>query len=114
MTVKEFFACYYSLISSGELESLDHLFQKNSPYLNGIKQQYGDLHRQHEISASIEHIELVAKQDDLLVVRDTIKFEVKNKESSKKSCLSNLHLLTKSDGEQWRIHSTLNLFANQD
>jgi hypothetical protein len=114
MTVKEFFTRYYSLISSGELESLDHLFQKNSPYLDGIKRQYESLHRQHDITASIEHIELVAKQDDLLVVRDAIKFEVSDKETTKKSHLSNLHHLTKSDNDQWKIHSTLTLSVEQE
>lgn len=114
MTVKDFFTHYYSLISSGELESLDFFFQDGSPYFNSIKRHYESLHRQYNIITNIEHVELIAKQDDLLIVRDKINFELSNTESSKKTYQSNLHLLIKSDDNHWKIYSSLNLFATKD
>ncbi len=97
------------MLCNDNLEKLDQLFHIDSPFLPGIKSQYESMRKQLEMSIDIESIELVAKQDDLLVVRDNILFEGVREGNSKKSRTGNLHVLTRKEEGEWKIHSTIGL-----
>ncbi|WDD99175.1 hypothetical protein [Thalassomonas actiniarum] len=105
MTINEYFSHYYGIISNGNLEELDQFFHEDSPFLNGVKQQYEAMRKQLDINIQIQAIELVAKQDDLLVIRDRVLFEGEQEGNSMKNQSGNLHVMTKTSND-WKLQST--------
>lgn len=106
MTIKEFFKHYYDIVCNGDLDGLDQLYHSDSPFLVGVKSQYESVRKQLEMNIEIESIELVAKQEDLLVVRDNILFEGSKDGATQKNRSGNVHVLTKKHQGEWRVHST--------
>ena len=106
MTINEYFSHYYGIISNGNLEELDEFFHHDSPFLNGVKQQYEAVRKQLDITIQIQALELVAKQDDLLVIRDQVFFEGEQEEGETlKKKTGNLHVMTKAE-DNWKLQST--------
>jgi len=106
MTISEYFEQYYDTVCNGDLNTLDQFFHIDSPIFAGIKGQYEAIRQQLKMSITIESIELVAKQDDLLVVRDNILFEGDHEGQVTKNRSGNLHVLTRKDQGEWRMQST--------
>ena len=106
MTISEYFTQYYDTVCNGDLNGLDDFFHSDSPFLAGIKSQYEMIRKQLEMSIKIESIELVAKQEDLLVVRDKILFEGNREGQITKNRSGNLFVLTRKDEGEWRVQST--------
>ena len=107
MTIKEFFTKYYQVISNEDLNDLDQLFHADSPFLPSIKRQYESVRTQLEVNIDLESIELVSKQDDMLVVRDCMLFAGTKGETVNKQRSENVHVLTKKAEGEWKIHSTI-------
>lgn len=107
MTIREYFNHYYHIICHGDLAQLDTLFHADSPFLTGIKSQYEMLRQQLQMHVDIELLELVAKQDDLIVIRDKILFEGCNGDNCHRNRSGNLHVLTKREDGEWKFLSTL-------
>lgn len=103
MTLNEYFSHYYLLICDGNLDELEQYFCVDSPLFGATKQQFEALRKQYEFKFTLKDISLIAKQDDLIVVRDRLSFQADidgnyiDKEST------NLHSLVKEAGE-WKIH----------
>jgi len=105
MTINEYFSHYYGIISNGNLEELNEFFHQGSPFLNGVKQQYEAVRKQLDINIQIQAIELVAKQDDLLVIRDQVLFEGEQEGNTTRNKSGNLHVMTKA-ADDWKLQST--------
>lgn len=103
MTLNEYFSSYYALICDGSLDDLEDYFCSGSPLFNATKQQFETLRKQFDFKFTLHNVALIAKQDDLLVVRDVVNFkaEIEGKDIDKVS--SNLHSLVKEAGE-WKLH----------
>lgn len=103
MTLNEYFSRYYALICDGNLDDLESYFCFESPLLNATKQQFETLRKQFDFKFTLKKVSLIAKQDDLLVVRDMVHFkaEIDGKDIDKVSM--NLHSLVKESGE-WKLH----------
>jgi hypothetical protein len=108
MTINEYFNSYYNIISTGNLDELTDYFHISSPLLGAIQQQYEAIRKQLDMKITLESIELVSKQDDLLVIRDSILFEGHKGDEVKRNVSGNLHIMMK-DGEQWKLHTTTRL-----
>jgi len=106
MTINEYFNQYYDVLCNGDLSNLDQFFHSDSPFLQGVKSQYEAIRKQLEMTIKLESIELVAKQDDLLVIRDKILFEGNKDGAIKKSRTGNLHVMTKKNDDEWKVQST--------
>jgi len=106
MTINEYFTHYYETVSRGDLDGLDDFFHHDSPVLAGIKAQFEAIRNQLDMSIQIESVELVAKQEDLLVVRDQILFQGNNKGQVTRNRTGNLFILTRKDKGEWRVHTT--------
>ena len=106
MTLNEYFKSYYAVICTGNLEDLALYYSEGSDQYLASKQQYETLRQQLDFDLSLKGIELLARQDDLLIIRDQLCFSarVDGKEVVKPS--TNLHSLVRESGE-WKIfHST--------
>lgn len=106
MTVSDFFKHYYDVVCNGDLDTLDDLYHTDSPFLASVKGQYQAIRQQLEMTIDIISIELVAKQSDLLVIRDKIAFEGKQGEKIMANQSENLHVMTRKQDREWRVHST--------
>ncbi|TMP34381.1 nuclear transport factor 2 family protein [Pseudoalteromonas rubra] len=107
MTLREFFERYYEIICSGNLDDLDAFYHAGSAVMAGAKSQFETMRKQLDFQMTLTHVELLAKRDDLLIVRDemTIQGEKDGQNLEKRS--ENIHSLAKEAG-QWRIFSTAN------
>ncbi|MBU2977518.1 hypothetical protein [Alteromonas sp. C1M14] len=107
MTIREYFQHYYHIVCQGDLAQLDGLFHTDSPFLIAIKNQYELLRKQVTMRVDIELLELLAKQDDLIVVRDKIMVEGANGNNVHRNHSGNLHVLTKRADGEWKFLSSL-------
>ena len=103
MTLNKYFSRYYALICDGNLDELESYFCSESPLFNATKQQFETLRKQFDFKFILQDISLIAKQDDLLVVRDKVNFkaEINGQDIDKVSM--NLHSFIKESGE-WKLH----------
>lgn len=65
------------------------------------------LRQQRQMHVDIEILEVVAKQDDLIVIRDKILLEGCSEGNCHLNRSGNLHVLTKREDGEWKIFSTL-------
>ncbi|TMN87286.1 hypothetical protein CWB72_16265 [Pseudoalteromonas phenolica] len=105
MTLQEYFENYYNTINDGRIDELDHFFSGESPFLNANKRRFQGLKERCEFVLKIADIELIAQQDDLLVVRDFVDCtsSLGGQDMTKRS--SNIHALVR-EGEDWKIHTS--------
>ncbi|MCF6441946.1 hypothetical protein L1077_21185 [Pseudoalteromonas luteoviolacea] len=105
MTLQDYFTRYYSIISSGNLDELAQYYHTASPMMDAAKSQWEMMRTQCEFEITLTHIELIAKQENLLVVYDQMQFagEVNGQQVNRHS--SNVHSLAKEAGV-WKIFST--------
>lgn len=106
MTISEFFSRYYDIVCHGDLDQLDALYHKDSPFLHSIKTQYTSIRQKLEMNIEIRSIELVAKQKDLLIIRDKLHVEGRQGERVTSNLSDNLHVMTKSAASEWKVHSS--------
>tara|TARA_Y100000296_G_scaffold32954_2_gene38150 strand:+ start:2919 stop:3263 length:345 start_codon:yes stop_codon:yes gene_type:complete len=106
MTVSDFFKYYYDVVCNGDLNTLDELYHNDSPFLLSVKAQYESIRQQLEMSIEVLSIELVAKQTDLLVIRDKINFQGKQGAQVMSNQSENLHVMTRKPDQDWKVHST--------
>jgi len=107
MTLQEYFTSYYNTISKGNIEELDQYYHSAAPLMNAAKSQWESMRKQLDFTMTLTHVELLAKQDDLLVVRDEMKFEGEVNGESVAKHSTNVHSLTK-ENDEWKLFSTSN------
>jgi len=112
MTISEFFNYYYNVVCNDDLDKLDELFHHDSPFLLNVKAQYESIRQQLEMTIEIISIELVAKQNDLLIIRDKINFRGQQGDNVMANQSQNLHVMTKKSNSEWKVHSTACLEVN--
>ncbi|WP_462173618.1 hypothetical protein [Pseudoalteromonas xiamenensis] len=105
MTLREYFDNYYSVISRGDLADLDAFYFPNSPLGETNKQQFEAMRKQFSFELKLMDVSLLAKQDELLIVRDQLVFEATIEGEARTKRSSNIHTLVKSD-ENWCVYSS--------
>ena len=113
MTISEFFSHYYNIVCHGDLDQLDTLYHKNSPFLRSVKAQYTAIRQQLEMHIEIRSVELVAKQKDMLIIRDKLHVEGKQGEKVTSNLSDNLHVMTKCAESEWKMHSSACLLTTE-
>lgn len=113
MTISEFFSHYYDIVCHGDLDQLDTLYHKNSPFLRSVKAQYTAIRQQLEMHIEIRSVELVAKQKDMLIIRDKLHVEGRQGEKVTSNLSDNLHVMTKCTASEWKVHSSACLLTTE-
>lgn len=109
MTLRAFFELYYLTVSHGDVARLAQFYLPGSAAYEGVKAHYESLLAQYELQGTLEQVDLVAKQDDLLIVRAKVVFVASGDDSVSTSRSDNLHMLAQSNDGQWKIHSSVML-----
>ncbi|WP_046004725.1 nuclear transport factor 2 family protein [Pseudoalteromonas rubra] len=105
MTLKAFFERYYQIICSGNLDDLEAFYHNGSAVMIGAKAQFENMRKQFDFEMTLTKVELLSKQDDLLVVRDEMMIRGEKEGQNQEKSMQNIHSLAKEEG-QWRIFST--------
>ncbi|AZZ99955.1 nuclear transport factor 2 family protein [Pseudoalteromonas sp. R3] len=105
MTLKEFFERYYEIICSGNLDDLEPFYHTGAGVMAGAKSQFESMRKQLSFKMTLRNVELLAKRDDLLIVRDVMTIEGEKEGQALDKRSENIHSLAK-EGGQWRIFST--------
>ncbi|AUJ71771.1 MULTISPECIES: hypothetical protein [Pseudoalteromonas] len=112
MTLEEYFNNYYELICNGELDNLAQFYCSNSPLIEANYQQFSGMRQQFKFKLSLQGVELISKQPDLLIVRDSLRFEATIEGNEVVQVSSNVHMMTR-DNDEWRIFNSAALPDNK-
>ncbi|WP_440054574.1 hypothetical protein ACSLBF_17260 [Pseudoalteromonas sp. T1lg65] len=108
MTLREYFEEYYRILSQDDLEKLDVFFCTDSPLLQSTKQQFSAMRQQYELTLTLLEVSVLSKQDDVLIVRDGLKFCIESNDKKNEYTSTNIHTFVNEDNS-WKIHNSAGL-----